>query len=40
LTVLGVKEEELKEGDDEDDDEDEDRQKLKELVEYLKSIQG
>ncbi|KAK1737108.1 hypothetical protein QTG54_011975 [Skeletonema marinoi] len=39
-TALGVKEEELKEGDDEDDDEDEDRQKLKELVEYLKSIQG
>ena len=37
LTALGVKEEELKEGDDEDDDEDEDRQKLKELVEYLRA---
>ena len=40
LTALAVKEEELKEGDDEDDDEDEDRVKLKELVEYLKSIQS
>ena len=38
-TPLQVKEEELEEGDD-DDDEDEDRQKLKELVEYLKSLGG
>lgn len=38
LTALSVKEEELNEGD--DDDEDEDREKLKELVEYLKSMQG
>lgn len=39
LTALDVKEEELKEGDDDDDD-DEDREKLNELVEYLKSIQA
>lgn len=40
LTALEVKEEELKEGDgDEEDSEDEDREKLKELVEYLKSTQ-
>ena len=41
LTALDVKEEELKEGDDEEEDsEDEDREKLKELVVYLKSIQA
>ena len=37
---LDVKEEELHEGDDEDDSDDEDRGKLKELVSYLKSLQG
>lgn len=40
-TPLEVKEEELQEGDEEDDDsDDEDREKLKELVVYLKSLQG
>ena len=40
LTALEVKEEELKEvdNDEDDDSDDEDRDKLKELVEYLKSI--
>jgi hypothetical protein len=37
-TPLEVKEEELLEGDEEDDSDDEDREKLKELVAYLKSL--
>ena len=36
-TALEVKQEDLKEGDEEDDSDDEDRVKLKDLVEYLKS---
>lgn len=40
-TALQVKEEELHEGDEEEDDsDDEDREKLKELVTYLKSLTG
>jgi len=40
-TPLQVKEEELHEGDEEEDDsDDEDREKLKELVTYLKSLTG
>lgn len=39
-TALEVKEEELHEGDEEDDSDDEDREKLKDLVAYLKSLQS
>ena len=37
-TALEVKQEDLQEGDEEDDSDDEDRTKLKDLVEYLKSL--
>ena len=37
-TPLQVKEEELHEGDDEDESDDEDREKLKELIDYLKGL--
>lgn len=37
-TALEVKEEELLEGDEEEDSDDEDREKLKELVAYLKTL--
>ncbi|KAL7523504.1 hypothetical protein ACHAXR_000212, partial [Thalassiosira sp. AJA248-18] len=39
-TPLDVKEEDLQEGDEEDDSDDEDRDKLKDLVVYLKSLKG